>query len=76
MAAKKAVREAAMPAELLGALKGNAEARGVFEGLSPSHRREYVKWVTEAKKAETRQRRADAAVARMVENDKARRAKA
>ncbi|HVX85750.1 MAG TPA: YdeI/OmpD-associated family protein [Phycisphaerae bacterium] len=70
MAASKAVRQAALPAELSVALRGNAEARAAFEALSPSHRREYVKWITEAKKAETRQRRTEAAVVRMVENNK------
>ena len=31
--------------------------QAVFEKLSYSHRKEYVRWITEAKKEETRQRR-------------------
>jgi uncharacterized protein YdeI (YjbR/CyaY-like superfamily) len=39
------------------ALKKNARARKTFEGFSPSHRREYLEWVTEAKREETRNQR-------------------
>jgi len=45
------------PAELGTALKRNAKARATWEGFSPSHRREYVEWITEAKRPETRQQR-------------------
>lgn len=46
-----------VPAELAAALKRNAKARKTFEAFSPSHRREYVEWITEAKTEATRQRR-------------------
>jgi uncharacterized protein YdeI (YjbR/CyaY-like superfamily) len=46
-----------VPAFIESALKGNETARQYFLGLAPSHRREYVRWITEAKKEETRQRR-------------------
>lgn len=39
------------------ALKGNARAAAAFEGFSPSHKREYVEWISEAKREETRERR-------------------
>lgn len=39
------------------ALKKNARARKTFEGFPPSHRREYLEWVTEAKREETRNQR-------------------
>lgn len=41
------------------ALKKNAKARATFEAFSASHRREYIEWITEAKRAETRARRLD-----------------
>ena len=39
------------------ALKKNAKARTTFENLSPSHQREYVEWLTDAKRDETRAKR-------------------
>jgi uncharacterized protein YdeI (YjbR/CyaY-like superfamily) len=39
------------------ALKKNAKARKTFEGFPPSHRREYLEWITEAKREETRNER-------------------
>ena len=33
------------------------EALATFEAFSPSHQREYVEWVTEAKQEATRERR-------------------
>lgn len=53
--AKKAAPR--MPAELRAALAKNARARATFEGFSPSHRREYVEWIAEAKRPETRAKR-------------------
>ena len=46
-----------IPDYLSSALNKNAKAKKAFENLSPSHRREYVEWITEAKRDETRQRR-------------------
>jgi len=64
----KAKRPAlAVPDDLSAALKKNAKARATFEGLSPSHRREYVEWITEAKREETRQRRLATALEWMAE---------
>src|SRR5262245_51948079 len=45
----KAPRELVVPDDLAGALRGNAKARATFENFSPSHKREYVEWITEAK---------------------------
>ena len=56
-----------VPAELTLALKANPEARAAFEGFSPSHRREYVEWITEAKTDATRERRLAIAVEWMAE---------
>ena len=56
-----------VPAELASALDGDAVARGSFAAMAFSHRREYARWVAEAKKAETRVRRAAEAVAMIKE---------
>lgn len=45
------------PADLQTALKANAAASATFKSLSPSHKREYIEWITEAKTAPTRQKR-------------------
>jgi uncharacterized protein YdeI (YjbR/CyaY-like superfamily) len=47
----------AEPDDLVRALKQSAAARRTWEGFAPSHRREYVEWITEAKRDETRARR-------------------
>jgi hypothetical protein len=44
------------------ALKKNKKAFAAFEAFPPSHRREYVQWVIEAKTDETRDRRLTTAV--------------
>lgn len=49
--------EAKAPADLAAALKRSAAARATWEKFSPSHRREYVEWLEEAKRPETRARR-------------------
>ena len=46
-----------MPPYLATALKKNAKARAFFDQLSPSARREYVDWLTDAKQPATRDRR-------------------
>lgn len=56
-----------MPADLAAALASNAKARATFEGFPPSHRREYVEWIVEAKQEATRQRRLAQAVEWMAE---------
>lgn len=46
-----------VPDYLTDALRRNREARETFEKLSYSCRKEYVEWLTEAKRDETRERR-------------------
>jgi len=45
------------PPDLGAALRKHTKARATWEDSSPSHRREYVEWITEAKRPETRARR-------------------
>lgn len=57
----------AMPDDLAAALRANEAAARTFEALPPSHRREYIDWIVEAKKAETREKRLAQAVDWMAE---------
>jgi Bacteriocin-protection, YdeI or OmpD-Associated/Domain of unknown function (DUF1905) len=50
-------RQVTVPEDLAAALAGDAAAAKAFERLSFTHRREYVEWITEAKRDETRARR-------------------
>jgi uncharacterized protein YdeI (YjbR/CyaY-like superfamily) len=49
--------ELPVPADLAASLKKNKAAATTFAKFSPSHRREYIEWITEAKRDETRQKR-------------------
>ena len=56
-----APREVAVPPELQARMK-KAGVLAFFESLSFTHRKEYCRWITEAKKDETRARRLDKAI--------------
>ena len=47
-------REIEMPRELWKELKKDKDAKSVFDKLSYTHQKEYVTWINEAKKEETR----------------------
>jgi uncharacterized protein YdeI (YjbR/CyaY-like superfamily) len=55
----KGNRELIVPDYVVEALKTNQKARAAFEAFSYSHKKEYVEWITEAKREETRQKRID-----------------
>jgi len=55
---KTATQIAGIPSELAVALEGDSRAGASFRSMPPSHRAEYCRYVGEAKKTETRQRRA------------------
>jgi uncharacterized protein YdeI (YjbR/CyaY-like superfamily) len=55
--AKQKTAKVVVPPDVLAALKKNKKALAVFEKFPPSHKREYVQWITEAKREETRARR-------------------
>ena len=46
-----------VPADLADALKRSKKAAATWAAFSPSCRREYIEWITEAKRAETREQR-------------------
>ena len=56
-----------VPADLSAVLAKDRKARAGFDALSPSHKREYLEWITEAKADETRARRLAQAIAWMAE---------
>jgi uncharacterized protein YdeI (YjbR/CyaY-like superfamily) len=57
-----AARVVDVPTELARALAGDAEASARYERLAYTHRQEFARWVGEAKKADTRLRRAGQAL--------------
>src|SRR6185295_4156898 len=63
-AAPKVLR---VPADLEAALNKSKKAHATFAGFSPSHKREYLEWIGEAKSAETRARRLQTAIEWMAE---------
>jgi uncharacterized protein YdeI (YjbR/CyaY-like superfamily) len=54
---KAAPKTMKVPADLSAALARDKKARAGFDALNPSHKREYLEWITEAKADATRQRR-------------------
>jgi bifunctional DNA-binding transcriptional regulator/antitoxin component of YhaV-PrlF toxin-antitoxin module len=55
-------RVVVVPSDFKTALARNGEAKASFDLLSYSHKKEYVKWITETKKEETRARRIEKAI--------------
>ncbi len=55
-------KEVEVPDYFIKELKRNKAAYTAFENFSPSHRKEYVQWITEAKTDETRNKRMATAV--------------
>jgi len=52
-----AAREVTVPADLVDALEHDDLARQLFVDLAYSHRKEWVRWIEESKKVETRSSR-------------------
>ena len=65
--AHKAKPAPEVPEDLQAALVQSEPASATFAGFSPSCRREYIEWVTEAKRLETRSKRIAQAVEWMAE---------
>ena len=60
-------RPIVVPDDLAAALTENAQARVAFETFSPTHKREYIDWITGAKRDETRATRLATALEWMAE---------
>lgn len=56
-----------VPSSLATALKKNKKAQTVFEAFSPSHKKEYIEWITEAKTETTRDKRIESAIEMLTE---------
>jgi Bacteriocin-protection, YdeI or OmpD-Associated/Domain of unknown function (DUF1905) len=50
------------PPDLAAALERDAAVRHTFQGLSYTHKKEYVRWIEEAKREETRHRRVEKSI--------------
>jgi hypothetical protein len=70
IALDEAPREVEVPPALAAALAGDAAARGAYERLSFTHRKEYAQWLAEAKRPETRERRVRKAIEMLNEGIK------
>ena len=68
--AKAPKAETAMPDDFAAALAGCGSAKENFERFAPSHRREYLEWVTTAKAEATRTKRIAQAVEWLAEGKK------
>jgi uncharacterized protein YdeI (YjbR/CyaY-like superfamily) len=55
-------KDLVIPSYFTKALNKNKKALKVFEAFSPSHKKEYIEWITEAKTEETRDRRMETAL--------------
>jgi hypothetical protein len=63
-------RTVEVPSDLAAALDADPVVRETFDGLSYTHRKEYVRWIEEAKRAETRTRRVEKSVEMLREGVK------
>jgi uncharacterized protein YdeI (YjbR/CyaY-like superfamily) len=58
----RGTQKVTVPADLKAALAKNAKAGKTFENFSYSHKKEYVDWITDAKREETRTKRLKLAI--------------
>jgi hypothetical protein len=66
-AAKRATADLVVPDELEDGLSKDKAAKATWKALTPSHKREYVSWIGEAKRPETRARRIAQALALLAQ---------
>jgi uncharacterized protein YdeI (YjbR/CyaY-like superfamily) len=59
------------PADLIQALETEPDVKAFFEKLPYTHQKEYVTWIEEAKKDETRQRRIAKTIGMLKQKKKA-----
>ena len=63
-------RTVEVPSDLAAALDADPVVRETFDDLSYTHRKEYVRWIEEAKRTETRTRRVEKSVEMLREGIK------
>jgi uncharacterized protein YdeI (YjbR/CyaY-like superfamily) len=59
-----------VPVELQAALAKNKKALAIFNKLAPSHQKQYIMWITMAKRQETKEKRIKEAVALLEKGEK------
>lgn len=69
-AKKEAKPDLPLPPAFAGALEANPAAKATLDAFAPSHRREYVQWIAEAKTEATRDRRIAQAIEWLSEGKK------
>jgi uncharacterized protein YdeI (YjbR/CyaY-like superfamily) len=62
--------ELPIPPEFAAVLAGNPAAKAALEAFAPSHRREYLEWIGEARRPETRDKRIAQAIEWLTEGKK------
>lgn len=65
-------REVTVPPDFKQALAGHPEAEAFFQQLSYTHQKEYVQWIEEARRDETRQRRIEQTIELLQQGKKER----
>lgn len=63
-------RKVEIPEDLENLLNAHSEANAIFNKLSFTHKKEYVRWIIESKKQETREKRLQKTIAMLKENIK------
>ncbi len=59
-----------VPAELADLFQQNPEAKALYDKLSYTNRKEYARWINEAKRPETKQKRLDKTIEMLLNNKK------
>jgi uncharacterized protein YdeI (YjbR/CyaY-like superfamily) len=62
--------ELPIPPEFAAAVEANPQAKAALEAFAPSHRREYLEWIGEAKRPETQAKRIAQAIEWLTEGKK------
>jgi len=68
--AKPTRKPLAVPAFMAKALQANQKAWKSFDAMPPSHQRNYILWITMAKRAETREKRLKEAIQMLNKNQR------
>lgn len=63
-------RSIEVPEDFAFALSANSEAQKTYEALSFTNKKDYVRWITEAKRAETRTDRIEKAIRKLADKEK------
>ncbi|WP_108811405.1 YdeI/OmpD-associated family protein [Sphingorhabdus sp. Alg231-15] len=67
VARSKSVKVPTVPDDLADAMTSNLAAQKCYDDFAPGQKRDYIEWITEAKREDTRQRRIAQAVEWMAE---------